>query len=174
MSGAAMLATMARNNAWANARLHEAVRALPEGGFDAPREGFFPSLRATLNHILMCDLYYTDAVEENGRGDAAYRDPVDYAGPAELAAAQAAQDRRLIAFCDGLEEADLAREVPTVRGAGVVPERIDALLMHLFQHQVHHRGQAHNMLSQAGVAPPQLDEFHLRYDRHPSAASFDR
>lgn len=174
MTGPALLARMARNNAWANARLLGAVTALPEDGFAAPRQGFFPSLRATLNHILMCDLYYLDALEETGRGRAAYDDPVDHADPAALAEAQAAADRRLIAFCDGLAEADLAREVPTDRGAaGIVPERIGDLLPHLFQHQVHHRGQAHNMLSQAGAAPPQLDDFHLRYERHPTAADYD-
>ena len=52
-----------------------------------------------------------------------------------------------------------------------VPERTDRLLAHLFQHQIHHRGQAHAMLSGSGVAPPQLDEFFLDYDRHPSATS---
>ena len=39
------------------------------------------------------------------------------------------------------------------------PERCDRLLMHLFQHDIHHRGQAHAMLSSTSVAPPQLDEF---------------
>jgi uncharacterized damage-inducible protein DinB len=38
-------------------------------------------------------------------------------------------------------------------------ERLDRLLAHLFQHQVHHRGQAHAMLSGTQIAPPQLDEF---------------
>ncbi len=51
-------------------------------------------------------------------------------------------------------------------------ERIDAVLPHLFQHQIHHRGQAHAMLSSTGVAPPQLDEFFLDFDRHPSVAAF--
>jgi uncharacterized damage-inducible protein DinB len=41
----------------------------------------------------------------------------------------------------------------------VQTERRDRLLMHLIQHQIHHRGQAHAMLSTTCVAPPQLDEF---------------
>ena len=45
------------------------------------------------------------------------------------------------------------------RGTRVQTERADRLLLHLFQHQIHHRGQAHAMLSETGVAPPQLDEF---------------
>ena len=48
-----------------------------------------------------------------------------------------------------------------VRGHAGNPdnERCDRLLMHLFQHDIHHRGQAHAMLSATSVAPPQLDEF---------------
>ena len=43
---------MARNNAWANHRLLSACEALTPAEFAAPRTGFFPSLRATFNHIL--------------------------------------------------------------------------------------------------------------------------
>ena len=50
-------------------------------------------------------------------------------------------------------------------------ERIDAILAHLFQHQVHHRGQAHAMLAGTDVPPPQLDEFFLDFDRDPAVAS---
>ena len=39
------------------------------------------------------------------------------------------------------------------------PVSPDRLLLHLFQHQIHHRGQAHAMLSDTSVRPPQLDEF---------------
>ena len=52
-----------------------------------------------------------------------------------------------------------------------MPERLGAVLAHLFLHQVHHRGQAHAMLAGTRVPPPQLDEFFLDYDRHPSVAT---
>ena len=55
--------------------------------------------------------------------------------------------------------ADLDRIVNVHRGSRIQHERIDRLLLHLFQHQVHHRGQAHAMLSATAVKPPQLDEF---------------
>ena len=48
---------------------------------------------------------------------------------------------------------------------GIFHERIGDILAHLFQHQIHHRGQAHAMLSGTSVAPPQLDEFFLEYER---------
>ena len=50
-----------------------------------------------------------------------------------------------------------------------VEETVQALLLHLFQHQIHHRGQAHVQLHALGLPPPQLDEFHLLFDRAPSA-----
>jgi uncharacterized damage-inducible protein DinB len=47
---------------------------------------------------------------------------------------------------------------------GVFEESLPAALAHLFMHQIHHRGQAHAMLAGTRIAPPQLDEFFLRYD----------
>ena len=47
----------------------------------------------------------------------------------------------------------------------MISERTDAILAHLFQHQIHHRGQAHAMLAGTAVPPPQLDEFFLDYDK---------
>nr|BFE96537.1 hypothetical protein GCM10020185_70730 [Pseudomonas brassicacearum subsp. brassicacearum] len=70
-----------------------------------------------------------------------------------------------MAFCETLREKDLARCVELVRVDGVVRERIDRLLLHLFEHQIHHRGQVHSMLSGTGIKPPQLDEFFLDCDR---------
>jgi uncharacterized damage-inducible protein DinB len=160
---------MARNNAWANRRLFAACAALGPGEFEATRTGFFPSLRQTLNHILAVDRYYLDGLMEGGRG-AELHDATDYRDAATLAAAQAEHDAALVAFCDGLTDADLDRRVAYDRGEdGVWMERIDLVLLHLFQHQVHHRGQAHAMLSGTSVKPPQLDEFFIEYDRDPAA-----
>jgi len=150
---------MARNNAWCNHRLLGAVAQLDQAAFEAPRVSFFPSLRATLNHILVIDHFYVDALEGGVLGPAAWADPQPCATIADLRAAQAAVDRRLVAHCDALADADLAAEVRVHRGQRFQAERRDRLLLHLFLHQIHHRGQAHAMLSDTGVAPPQLDEF---------------
>ncbi|MGO4285350.1 DinB family protein [Bosea sp. UNC402CLCol] len=155
---------MAHNNAWANWRLLTACAQLSDADFKAQRTSFFPSLHETLNHNLMVDLYYIDALERGGLGRLVFERfrPFDMA---QLLPAQAAADRRLIAFCDGLSDDMLATTVTTDRGEhGQVEERVDDLLAHLFQHQIHHRGQAHAMLAGTAVAPPQLDEYFLRYD----------
>jgi uncharacterized damage-inducible protein DinB len=161
---AAHFRKMAHNNAWANWRLLGACAQLGDADFKAERTSFFPSLHATLNHNLMVDLYYIDALERGGLGRQVFArfQPLEIA---QLLPAQAAADRRLIAVCDGLSDDTLATTVATDRGErGQIEERVDDLLAHLFQHQVHHRGQAHAMLAGTSVAPPQLDEYFLLYD----------
>ena len=150
---------MAYNNAWANHRLLTACKRLSQSDFVAPRVGFFPSLRATLNHILTIDLFYVDAMEGGTLGPAAWANPEPCETVGALFLAQAAVDRRLIAVVEGSGAADLQRIVKVHRGVRVQQERLDRLLLHLFQHDIHHRGQAHAMLSGTPVAPPQLDEF---------------
>lgn len=158
---------MAANNRWSNDRLYRAVLALRPGEFEAPRVSFFPSISATLNHLLAVDLLYLDFLEEGGIGAAAFDDYEAVADPLQLFQRQTAADERLIAFCGRLGSADLERRVATDRRTdGIVPERIGDLLAHLFLHQIHHRGQVHAMLSGTSVAPPQLDEFLLDYDAH--------
>ncbi|WP_456618872.1 MULTISPECIES: DinB family protein [unclassified Bradyrhizobium] len=149
----------AHNNAWANHRLLTACAALSQADFEAGRTGFFPSLQRTLNHIYVIDLFYVDALEGGWLGPAAWKNEVPYPSLAALKPAQAAIDKRLIAICDALTPELLNGAVKINRDTQVQSERRDRLLMHLFQHQIHHRGQAHAMLSVTAVAPPQLDEF---------------
>jgi uncharacterized damage-inducible protein DinB len=157
---------MAANNRWSNDRLHRAVLALRPGEFEARRVSFFPSIEATLNHILAVDLLYLDMLEEGGIGAGVFDDFVPFDDALALAEAQAKFDIRLIGFCDGLSASDLERRVVTDRREdGLIPERIGDLLAHLFIHQIHHRGQVHAMLSGTSVKPPQLDEFFLDFDR---------
>jgi uncharacterized damage-inducible protein DinB len=150
---------MAYNNAWANHRLLSACAKLSQAEFEAKGTSFFPSIKATLNHILVIDHFYVDAMEGGTLGPAAWANEQPCATVAELKQAQAAVDRRLIAFCDGLREDGLDRIIRVHRGTRVQQERCDRLLLHLFQHDIHHRGQAHAMLSGTSVKPPQLDEF---------------
>lgn len=159
------LRRMARNNLWSNYRLYRAVLAMQPGEFEGKRIGFFPSIKEMLNHILAVDRLYLDFLTDGGLGAAAYDTFVPFDDAASLAAAQADFDRRLIAFCDGLAEADLDRRVVTDRREdGMIPEKIGDILAHVFLHDIHHRGQVHAMLSGTSVAPPQLDEFLLDYD----------
>ena len=164
---------MACNNAWANHRLLTACLRLTPEAFAATRTGFFPSLVATLNHVLTVDWYYVDALErwqnrrEANRAPSTFFEPeVPFADARALHAAQRAVDDRLIAVCAALDDAKLAEGVPVMRRAGLEPESAERLLAHLFQHQIHHRGQAHAMLAGTSVKPPQLDEFWCANEAH--------
>jgi uncharacterized damage-inducible protein DinB len=162
----------AYNNAWANLRLLTACRNLSQAEFEAGRTGFFPSLQKTLNHILIIDRFYVDALEGGWLGPNAWEDRVPCATATELIAAQSAVDRRLIGVCEGLTAVSLGETVRVNRDTRVQTERRDRLLMHLFQHQIHHRGQAHAMLSATAVKPPQLDEFFSAEEAYLRAGEF--
>ncbi|MGX5849609.1 DinB family protein [Mesorhizobium sp. PL10] len=169
------LRRMAGNNLWSNDRLYRAVLQLKPGEFEAERTSFFPSIKATLNHILAVDHLYLDFLEEGGVGAAAHDDYVPFDEPQALFATQTAADRRLIAFCNSLSADDLDRQVITDRRQdGMIPEKIGDILGHVFLHDIHHRGQVHAMLSGTSVAPPQLDEFLLDYDLKLRSAEIER
>jgi uncharacterized damage-inducible protein DinB len=165
--------TMAYNNAWANQRLLAACGQLSQEEFVASRTSFFPSLKATLNHNLTVDWYYVDALERFVRGQPVNTDPWRFYEPEEpfaacreLHAAQRDVDRRLVDVCTALTEAQLESPVAIQRSKGVLHETVTRLLAHLFQHQIHHRGQAHAMLAGTHVKPPQLDEFFCANEAH--------
>ncbi|MET1070122.1 MAG: DinB family protein [Pseudomonas prosekii] len=159
------LLTMAYQNAWANHRLAKAWGQLSAAELAAPRVSFFPSIVATLNHILTCDWFYLDALERELRGDVPhpdcyvfFNDQQPFTLGADLRHEQAQVDRRLIAYCEQLRDADLGRLVTIARETPQHDSRL-RMLAHLFEHQLHHRGQVHAMLSGTTVTPPQLDEF---------------
>lgn len=164
----AHFSAMARNNRWSNHVLLRACAKLDEEAFKAPRTSFFPSIAATLSHNHFVDLLYVDALEEGGLGLKVFAEERIFDHARELAPLQEKVDWRLIRFCDRLRDSDMSRKVVTDRGEdGLLEERIDNVLAHLFQHQIHHRGQAHAMLAGTLVKPPQLDEFFLDWVRDP-------
>lgn len=159
------LLTMAYQNAWANHRLAKAWTQLDAAELAAPRVSFFPGIRLTLNHILTCDWFYVDALERELRGDEPHPDcyvffnqDEPFTEAASLRDEQARVDRRLIAYCEQLRDAELTRIVTIARDTPQHDSRL-RLLSHLFEHQIHHRGQVHAMLSGTSIEPPQLDEF---------------
>ncbi|MDE0698836.1 MAG: DinB family protein [Boseongicola sp.] len=154
------------NNRYANRTLYEAIAGMDQAAFTARRPGFFPSLSKTLNHIRKVDAFYLGALKGTGIGRAVYALP-DIENVTALAEEQSRLDMDLMSFCDG--DIDLDRCMAVERPGVRTQERIGALLPHLFQHQIHHRGQAHVQVGEAGVAPPQLDDFFLEWERAPIA-----
>jgi len=165
-SAAHYFATMAYNNAWANHRLLKACAQLSQADFVATRTSFFPSIKATLNHILTVDWLYIDMLERSRRGQAPNLEARKFFEPEEpfdtcaaLVREQHKCDARLIALCLELDDDALDGPVQVPRVTGVYTDEVGRILAHLFEHQIHHRGQVHAMLAGTPVAPPQLDEF---------------
>lgn len=142
---------LARYNRWANQRVYRAVAVLPEADWRADHGAFFHSLDGTLNHLVVADRIWLRRC--TGIGPLPTRlDEIVSHDRAELAAARAAEDDRLIAYIDGLDEAHLAGPLTysplTAQGSFTQP--LAAVLAHIFNHQTHHRGQATALLTRIG------------------------
>ncbi len=167
------LRAQAFNNALANHRLLKACAMLNGTELQATRTSFFPSIIHTLNHNLTVDWFYVSALEGQCVGYAAFRPEIPCPEFADLDREQRAIDRRLIALCDQLTAPQFAMPVDIVRETWVQTEPRDRILLHLFEHQIHHRGQVHAMLAGTRVAPPQLDEFFLDHERERALRAAD-
>lgn len=145
-------------NAWANRRLYDAAAKLADEARKAPAGAFFGSLHATLNHILVGDRIwmrrFTGEGEDHGKLD-------DLPCPefAPLRAAREAMDRRIVAFIASCDEARLAEDFSytPITNPVLVTQPLAPALAHIFNHQTHHRGQCHHMLTAAGAEAPPLD-----------------
>lgn len=148
---------LARYNAWANARLYDAVGALPPEDVARDLGGFFGSLLGTLNHNLVGDLIWLQRL--TGEGEAPQRlDAILFDDLAKLRAARQQEDARLLAYAAALTAGALAGALTYRNTRGeAFSQPLAQVLAHIFNHQTHHRGQAHHMLSQLGAAPPSLD-----------------
>lgn len=165
---------LARNNRLANLRLHDACLRLTQDEFTAERTSFFPTICMTLNHILLVDRFYIDALQGGTLGFAAFAVREPYETMELLRVAQIALDDALMTFVDNLDEEGLAAPVHVHRGSRIQQDRCDDILSHLFQHQTHHRGQVHAMLAGTSIKPPQLDEFVVGDDAGVRKGELDR
>jgi uncharacterized damage-inducible protein DinB len=149
---------LAAYNAWANARLYGAALALPEDLYRADLGVFFGSLHGTLNHLLLTDRLWLTRL--TGIGEQPKRlDETLYEDLLDLTRARLAEDARLKTLVDGYDDAILAKPLAYKTTSGVAHEQpLSDILLHLFNHQQHHRGQAHACLSIAAKSePPPLD-----------------
>lgn len=147
-------------NRWANRRIYAAALSLPEEAYRAPRGAFFGSLHATLNHLVVADRIWMRRF--TGEGPLHTRlDEIVYEDRDTLAAARAIEDERIVGYVDGLSEAAFATTFSyrTIAQPQDITQRLAPALSHFFNHQTHHRGQAHSLVSQAAgsAAAPSLD-----------------
>lgn len=158
--------TFARYNSWANRHLYEATASLSDEAVHLSRPAaYFGSLLGTLNHLLLVDQLWFDRVE--GRpGRHAQLDAILHESFDELRAAREREDAAIEAYVAALTEAALAADLTynTITG-GQMRNPLHQVLSHVFNHQTHHRGQAHALLKDAGLMPPPLDLLYFLRDR---------
>lgn len=145
-------------NRWANARLYEAAMALPDELYRRKVGVFFGSLHGTLNHLLLTDRIWLKRL--TGEGDHPNRlDAILFDDRRALARARAAEDARIIRVVNGYDGAAFAQTVDYATTSGKPQQQVRSdILSHLFNHETHHRGQAHACLSiLTGAEPPTLD-----------------
>ena len=147
-------------NRWANTRLYEAAAKLSDADYRADRGAFFGSLHGTLNHLLVTDRIWMHRF--TGAGPLPTRlDEILLDDLGALTQARRAEDARIIAYVEGLDEATLAGTFSyrTITNPTDITQKLAPALAHFFNHQTHHRGQAHALLTIAGGknAAPSLD-----------------
>ncbi|MBK9082682.1 MAG: DinB family protein [Rhizobiales bacterium] len=158
---------MARYNRWQNRNLYAAADALDEAARRADRGAFFKSIHGTLSHLAWGDAMWMsrfDGAPKPAVGIAA--SPELHADWSALKAAREAQDAAILDWAGRVSPAFLAGELSWFSGAlgrdVTAPGATTGA--HFFNHQTHHRGQVHAMLTAAGAKPGDTDLFIMPAD----------
>jgi uncharacterized damage-inducible protein DinB len=147
----------ARYNRIANERLYEQCGQLELADYQRERQCSFGSIHALLNHLLLADRIWMSRFA----GDGSTTPPLNTIlckTFAELRVARAEQDATIESFFEKVDEDFVSRSTSYVnsQGKGCV-ETTTVAVLHFFNHQTHHRGQVHVMISQTHVRPASLD-----------------
>jgi len=145
-------------NQWANGRIYDAAGDLNDEEFNRNVGAFFGSMMGTLNHLLTADRIWMKRF--TGEGDApASLDAVLHRALPVLRMAREAEDKRIIGWVDSLSDKALSGRFTymTVSDMRTVSQRLAPALAHVFNHQTHHRGQAHAILTILGRPSVPLD-----------------
>jgi uncharacterized damage-inducible protein DinB len=145
-------------NRWANDRLYQAVSDLTPEEFNTDKGAFFGSLCGTLNHVLLADRIWMKRF--TGTGDVPARlDGVLYPEFDDLSNARRQEDERIFAWIASLTDEQLAAEITytPITNPVTITQSLTPTLFHFFNHQTHHRGQAHMTLTAIGKPSLALD-----------------
>jgi len=140
---------LALYNCWANERLYGCAAQLTPEALAEDRGAFFGSLLGTLNHLLVTDRLWMSRLEgASPRGTRL--NEVLHEDFRDLSAARRSQDQKIIAFVHDLSEERLAEPLDYATTGGTpYSQPLHQVLAHLFNHQTHHRGQAHHLIGLA-------------------------
>jgi uncharacterized damage-inducible protein DinB len=160
MIDAAYVQRMARYNRWQNENLYGAADTVSDAERRRARGAFFGSIHATLNHLLWGDRIWMSRLAGTAKPEGGIPQSVSlYEDWNDLKRERAAFDAVIVGWADRLEDASLEGELAYYSGAIKADLRKPKWLLvtHMFNHQTHHRGQVHCMLTQAGRKPGDTD-----------------
>lgn len=151
-------------NRWANLQLYRALEGCSKEDLNENRGAYFHSILGTLNHLLVTDRMWRARLQGTSPAgvklDAILFDELD-----PLAQARRAEDRALIDVVTGFSEPEMTEPRSYLTSSGAPhTQTLRDLLAHIFNHQTHHRGQAHDLIGQAlGTGrTPVLDLVHYQ------------
>jgi uncharacterized damage-inducible protein DinB len=151
---------MARYNRWQNESLYGAADQIPDEERRRERGAFFGSIHATLNHLLWADRIWMSRFAGTPKPEGGITQSVFlHERWDDLKRERVAFDGTIVDWADGLDPAWLEGDLTWYSGAAKreVTKPKALLVAHLFNHQTHHRGQVHCMLTQAGARPSDTD-----------------
>lgn len=148
---------LARYNRIANERLYEKCAQLDSEEYRKQRQGSFGSIHALLNHIMLGDRIWISRLQ-GGTLTTPALNAVLFENFPELHAARKEFDLEIETFFANAGPELLTRSIAYTNSKGQhYREELPLAISHMFNHQTHHRGQIHVMLSQTPVPPPSLD-----------------
>jgi uncharacterized damage-inducible protein DinB len=157
------IALMATYNQWMNRKLYDAASTLTDAQLAVDRHAFFGSILGTLNHLALGDTVWLKRFAQHPAGFAALAPLSSVAMPGdlkqvafgtlrELSDRRAWLDQLIIDWAHSLREPELDHRLHYHNMRGMPADKpFFSLLVHFFNHQTHHRGQATTLLTQAGV-----------------------
>lgn len=160
----AFAATMARYNRWQNDSLLAAADTLTDEARRADRGAFFGSIHETFSHLLWGDRIWMHRFAGTPKPGGGIAESTSMVSDWETLGAERRRfDDVITGWADGLDDAWFATDLTWWSGAAgrEVTRPRPALVMHFFNHQTHHRGQIHAMLTAAGAKPTDTDLFLL-------------
>lgn len=162
MVGPDYLRTMAQYNRWQNGNLYHAAHGLTPEARSQDRGAFFGSIEATLNHLLWGDRIWMHRFAGHAKPPGGIAESVRLTPDWEtLCRERTATDEAILAWAQEVRAEALAGDLTWWSGAlgREVSKPFGLLVVHFFNHQTHHRGQVHAMLTAAGARPGDTDLF---------------
>ena len=151
---------MARYNRWQNQNLYGVADRLTDTDRRLERGAFFGSIHKTLSHLLWADQIWMSRLTGAERPQGGIPESVDlFPDWEKLKSARLEFDATMVDWADGVESPWLAAEHTYYSFATdrTIAKPRWILVTHMFNHQTHHRGQVHCMLTQAGGRPHDTD-----------------